>query len=562
VLSPIRRKFLLVLVFFFFTASGILLRAQSSASPQGCFDQDSKEDPLQRPLPKTKKHAKSDDEAYRKWLNEVVPDIITGEERGAFKKLANNIERDNFIENFWQIRNPNPESPVNEFKEEHYRRLAYANEHFSAGIPGSRTDRGRIYIIHGAPDSIESQPMGGPYQRPADQGGGQTETYPFEIWRYRNMDGIGQEVEIEFVDTCSCGDYHMTIDPGEKDAFSHVPGAGPTLSESLGLSTKADRFRGGGDTLGPSLFGSGRQSKQFDALAQLAKVNAPPPIRYRALKENVRSTIHEILPFNVRVDFVKADADRVMVPITIQVPNHELTYALKDGVQHASLTVSGQLTTLGGAMAGSFEDPLRLDIPAELLNSNMENPSLYQQVLIVPPGRYRLDVVAKDLNGTKAGTWAQPVNVPNFADLDRLAASSLILADLMEPVAARDAGPGRFVLGASKVRPRVPSANGEPPVFRSGQKINLWMQVYNLALDAESKRPSASVEYHVVNTANNQTVSDFSGYSNQSDSAGRQITLQRTVPDKLAPGVYQVTIDVKDLISQQSLAASARFAIK
>jgi len=560
VLSPTRHT--LLLVFFFFTTSGILLRAQTSANPPGDPDQGGKEDPLQRPLPKKKQHAKSDDEAYRKWLNEVVPDIITGEERDAFKKLTNNTERDKFIENFWQIRNPNPESPVNEFKEEHYRRLAYANEHFSAGIPGSRTDRGRIYIIHGAPDSLESHPMGGPYQRPADQGGGETVTYPFEIWRYRNLDGIGQEIEIEFVDTCACGDYHETIDPGEKDAFSRVPGAGLTLPESLGLSTKANRFRGGLDTLGPSLFGSGRQSKQFDAIELQAKMNAPPPLRYRALKEDVRTTIHDILPFNVRVDFVKADADRVMVPITIQVLNRELTYALKDGVQHASLNVSGQLTTLGGTMAGSFEDALRLDVPADFLNSVMENPSLYQQVLIVPPGRYRLDVVAKDLNGTKAGTWAQPVNVPDFADLDRLAASSLILADFMEPVAARDAGPGRFVLGASKVRPRVPPANGEPPAFRSGQKINLWMQVYNLALDDASKRPSASVEYHVVNTANNQTVSNFSGYSNQSDSAGRQITLQRTVPDKLAPGVYQVTVNVKDLISQQSLAASARFAIK
>jgi hypothetical protein len=404
--------------------------------------------------------------------------------------------------------------------------------------------------------------MGGPYQRPADQGGGETETYPFEIWRYRNLDGIGQEIEIEFVDTCGCGEYHMTLDPGEKDAFSHVPGAGPTLMESLGLSTKADRYRGGLDTLGPSLFGSGRASRQFDALEKLAKVNAPPPIRYRALKEDVRTTIHDMLPFNVRVDFVKAGSDSVMVPITIQVPNRELTYVLKDGIQHASLSVSGQLTTLGGAMAGSFEDPLRLDIPADYWSSAVENPSLYQQVFIAPPGRYRLDVVLKDLNGTKAGTWAQPVNVPDFADLEKLAASSLILADLMEPVAARDAGPGRFVLGASKVRPRVPPANGEPPVFRSGQKINLWMQVYNLAVDEDSKRPSASIEYHVVDAADNQTVSSFSGHVNQSDSAGRQITLERTVPDKLAPGVYQVTVDVKDLISQQSLAASAKFAVK
>lgn len=552
----------LLLLFVFITSCNILLSAQSSGSPQGDPDNGRKDDPLQRPFSKKKKNAKSDDEAYRKWLNDVVPAIITGEERGAFRKLTNNTERDNFIENFWRIRNPNPESPVNEFKEEHYRRLAFANEHFSAGIPGSRTDRGRIYIIHGAPDSIESHPMGGPYQRPADQGGGETETYPFEIWRYRNLDPIGQEVEIEFVDTCGCGDYHQTIDPGEKDAFSHVPGAGPTLSEMLGMSTKADRFHGGLDTLGPSLFGAGRGSRQFDAIERQAKVNAPPPIRYRTLKEDVRSTIHDILPFNVRVDFVKAGEDGVMVPITVQVPNRELTYILKDGLQHASLSISGQLTTLGGAIAGSFEDPLRLDIPADYLSNAVENPSLYQRVLIVPPGRYRLDVVAKDLNGTKAGTWAQPLNVPDFAEMEKLAASSLILADLMEPVAAKDAGPGRFVLGASKVRPRVPAVNGEPPVFRSGQKINLWMQVYNLAVAGDSERSSASVEYHVVDTANNQTVSSFSGYSNQSDSAGHQITLQRTVPDKLAPGVYQVTVDVKDLISQQSLVASARFMVK
>jgi len=560
VLSPTRCTFFLI-CFFLFTSSGILMPAQNSSSPQGGPEQSGEDDPLQRPLPKKKKNAKSDDEAHRRWLNDVR-DIITDEERDAFKKLSNNTERDHFIENFWQIRNPDPESPVNEFKEEHYRRLAYANDHFSAGIPGSRTDRGRIYIIHGAPDSIESHPMGGPYQRPADQGGGETETYPFEIWRYRNLDGIGQEIEIMFVDTCSCGEYHQTIDPGEFDAFSHVPGAGPTLPEIFGLSTKAARYRGGLDTLGPSLFGSGRASKQFDILERSVKVNAPPPIPYRALKEDVRTTIHDMLPFNVRVDFVKAGADRVMVPVTIQVPNRELTYVLRDGIQHASLSVSGQLTTLGGPMAGSFEDPVRLDIPADYWSSVVENPSLYQQVLIVPPGRYRLDVVAKDLNGTKAGTWAQPVNVPDFADLERLAASSLILADLMEPLAAHDAGPGRFVLGASKVRPRVPPANGGPPVFRSGQKVNLWMQVYNLAVDGDSKRPSASIEYHVIDTATNQAVSTFSSHANQSDSAGRQITLQRTVPDKLVPGVYQVTVDVKDLISQQSLAASAKFAIK
>ena len=181
-------------------------------------------DPLKRaPTEKQKKQQKRNlnielSKTYKKWLNEDVVWIITDEERAAFKQLSNDEERDNFIEAFWQRRDPTPDTEENEYKEEHYRRIAYANEHFAAGIPGWKSDRGRIYIMYGPADEVDSHPSGGTYERPIEEGGGETSTFPFEDWRYRYLEGIGQEIIIEFVDTCMCGDYHMTIDRSEKDA--------------------------------------------------------------------------------------------------------------------------------------------------------------------------------------------------------------------------------------------------------------------------------------------------------------------------------------------------------
>ena len=172
--------------------------------------------------------------------------IITDEERQAWKRLQTDEERQNFIEQFWLRRDPTPDTVENEFKEEHYERIAYANEHFPAGVPGWKTDRGKMYIMYGKPDEIEAHPSGGSYDRPQDEGGGQTSTFPFETWRYRYLEDIGQEVIIEFVDTCMCGEYHMTLDRSEKDALLYTPNAGLTQSEEMGMSSKANRFSGGG----------------------------------------------------------------------------------------------------------------------------------------------------------------------------------------------------------------------------------------------------------------------------------------------------------------------------
>ncbi len=537
---------------------------KSGASPQ--TQPDGKQDPLKRERKKDDKAANIEKlgGVYKKWLDEDVRWIITDEELSAFKKLQNNAERDTFIEGFWQRRDPTPDTAENEYKEEHYRRIAYANEHYAAGMPGWRTDRGRIYVMYGPPTSTESHPMGGPYQRSAEEGGGQTETFPFEVWRYRYLEGIGQEIEIEFVDDCGCGAYQMTLDRSKKDALLHVPNAGLTTMEEMGQANKADRFRGGLESLGSGPFNRNNESKQFDRMETFAKLNRAPDVKFKDLQNEL--VTHKfrtnLLPFDVQVDFVKLTSDTVLVPITLQVPLKGLTFANKDGVQRAVVNVYGQLTKLSGQIVQTFEETLHRDIPAELLEKEINNVSLYWKALPMRPGLYRLDVVMKDVNGDKTGIFSRSYTVPDFGD-EKLTSSTLILADQMEPVPAREVGTGNFVIGTNKVRPKVSSSDGKPASFTKKEKINFWLQVYNLGVDQKTNKPSATVQYQVVNTATNQHVLDFTESTAQMGNVGEQVTLGKSLQlSQLDPGIYQVTIKVNDQISKQTISPTAKFAVQ
>jgi len=544
--------------------------AKSSSSGNSQNQQDQQVDPLRRPITEKQKkeNAKSLKQelskTYKKWLDEDVVYIISDEERKAFKQLSNDEERDQFIEAFWQRRNSTPDSEENEFKEEHYRRIEYANEHFAAGVPGWKTDRGRIYIMYGPADEIDAHPSGGTYDRPMEEGGGTTSTYPFEDWRYRYIEGIGQEVIIEFVDTCMCGEYHMTLDRSEKDALLYTPNAGLTLYEQMGMSNKADRFNTGGlERLGLGPMSSMENTKEFDRLEQYAKLNAPPPVKFKDLEEVVSHKIsYNLMPFDVLTDFVKVTSDTVLVPVTIQLKNRDITFQNKDGVQRGTVNIFGRVTTLTGRVAQTFEDTVQADIPAELLARAAENSQVYWKALPLRPGRYRFDIVVKDVNGDRKGTWSKGIQVPDFAD-DRLEASSLIVADQMEPVASKNVGTGSFVIGATKVRPRVPPADGKPVSFKRNQKLNFWMQVYNLSVDDKTHKPSATVEYNVVNAATNQPVIHTVESTDTMGNIGDQMTLQKTLAAaNLEPGVYRLQIKVNDNISKQSVDPTATFAVE
>src|SRR5580693_7828111 len=391
------------------------------------------------------------DSQYKKWLNEDVVYIISPEERSSFLHLSTNEERGQFIEAFWQRRNPDPDSAENTFKEEHYRRIAYANEHFASGIPGWKTDRGRIYIMWGPADEVDSHPTGGNWDRPADQGGGSTTTYPWETWRYRHLDGegLGENVELEFVDPTSSGEYHITSDPSEKDALLRVPGAGLTMAESMGLADKSQRFSNtDGTNVAWNETGGGQQSAQdneFSRLELMASIFRPPPVKFKDLEAiSTSRLVRDQVKFDYRFDFLRITSDTVLVPITVQIPVRQLNFLQKDGVDSASINVFARITTLSGRIVQTFEDTLRADFPTELLAKSVGTSRIYQKAVPLSPGLYRLDVVVKDVNSGNVGVVNTRLAVPRFQD-DELSSSSLILADDIQRVSTQDIGLGQFV---------------------------------------------------------------------------------------------------------------------
>jgi 5-hydroxyisourate hydrolase-like protein (transthyretin family) len=381
------------------------------------------------------------------------------------------------------------------------------------------------------------------------------------VWRYRYLEGVGQEINIEFVDQCSCSDYKISTSPNDKDALLHTPG-GETMYEQMGMGNKADRMNPFAANSSPS---AGLQnSKEFDKLEMLAKVQAPPPVKFKDLEEVVSHKINiNLMPFEVRTDFVKVTGDTVLVPVTLQVKNKDITFVSKDGIQRGTVNIFGRVTGITGRVAQTFEDTVQVDVAQDLLEQTMEHSSLYWKAVPLRPGRYRIDVVVKDVNGDRVGTWSHSILVPEYNE-DKLASSSLILADRMEKVATKNVGSGSFVLGETKLAyPHLDGADGKPASFKRDQRMSLWMQVYNLQQDDKTKKPSAKIDYEIVNLANNQAVIHASESTDQMGNIGDQITLEKTVTlSSLQPGLYRLTVKVDDNVSKQQISPSIRFAVE
>ncbi len=532
---------------------GSVLLPSLQASPP----KDKEKDKLSKQEKRRQKAIQKEMESpYKKWLDEEVPYIITPEERSAFKKLTTDEEREQFIEAFWERRNPNPGSPENEFKEEYYRRIAYANEHYASGIPGWKTDRGRIYIMYGPPDEIDSHPSGGTYLRPPEEGGGETSTYPFEDWRYRYIDGIGTNIILEFVDPTMTGEFHLTMDPGEKDALLHVPNAGLTDMEAMGMASKTDRFtRTDGMTIGQPMGGLPESMEEFTRLDLYAKIWKPPAVKFKDMQAVVTSRLSaQLLPFDVRTDYIRVTDETVLTPITIQMSYGDLEFQNKDGVMHAVVDIFGQLSTLSGRTVNTFEKSLVLDVPQHEFQQYVSHKAVYQEVVPLRPMLYKLTLVLKDdLNG-HMGSMDLRVPVPQYSD-DKLSNSSLILADLIQPLPTTQVGSGPFVIGGTKVRPSVTNT------FTRDQTLGIYMQVYNLGLDAQTHKPSLNVQYEILKDG--KAILDQSEDAADLKRASQQFTIEKRMPLKaLTPGKYMVQIKVTDNIKKQTVSPSSSFEIR
>jgi GWxTD domain-containing protein len=494
---------------------------------------------------------------YKRWLNEEVGYIITDEERKAFGRLQNDEERQQFIEQFWLRRDPTPDTEENEYREEHYRRIAYANEQYASGVPGWKTDRGMMYIKYGPADEVEDHPSGGTYDRPIEEGGGTTSTFPFQKWRYRYIEGVGQDVNIEFVDTSMTGEYHMTMDPSEKDALLYAPNAGLTLYEQMGMANKVDRFtRTDGTHLGTGGMPLPASMNQFTRLEQFAKLQAPPVIKYKDLEAAVNSTIkYNLLPMKVRADYIPVTAASVLTSIVIQFDRKDLQFKQKDNVSTATVNLLARITSMTRRPVNTFEEAIEVPVPNELLQQAVNGSSIYQKTVPLQPGRYRLQVIAKDVVGGNMTTYEMVLDVPHFED-DQLTASSLILADVLEKVPTKSIGTGQFVIGTSKVRPRM----GE--TFKRDEKLGIYLQLYNFQPDEKTRKADGTIEYEITKNGSNQKVFEFSEEVSAISGGASQVVVEKLLPLKdLEPGQYTLKMKVSDKRRNQTVTPSATFTV-
>ena len=415
-----------------------------------------------------------------------------------------------------------------------------------------------MYIMWGPPDEIDSHPTGGTYDRPMEEGGGSTSTYPWETWRYRYLEGIGENIILEFVDPSGSGEYHLTMDPSEKDALLHVPGAGLSLMESMGMASKADRFtRSDGTNLPTAMGGTPASMDEFNRLELYAKVQKPPEVKFKDLEAVVTSRIvRDQMHFNWRTDYLKVTNDTVLVPITIQIPNNQLSFQAKDGIHSAVVNIFGRITTLTGRVVQTFEDSVNHDIPDSLFQQSMKLQSIYQKAVPLRPGLYRLDLVLKDVQSGNVGAVNNRLAVPRYED-DKLEASSLILADQIEQVPAKQIGTGMFVLGSSKVRPRL---EGD---FTTADRMGIYMQVYNLKPDDTTHKSSANFLFTVKKGNEPVPGMQFKETSEDMKQTGEQVTIERLLPlATLPPGKYTLEVDATDTHSNQTISRTADFTVK
>lgn len=514
------------------------------------FAQDSR--PAQDPSEKPRNIKPELKKAYKDWLDKDVTYIITDEERKAFKKLATDDERERFIEEFWRRRDPDPDTDENEFKEEYYERIAYANEHFASGIPGWKTDRGRIWIMYGKPDGRETHPMGGQYDRPSYEGGGSTSTYPFESWFYRYLPGVGSGIEIEFVDPTGSGEYRIARNSNEKDALLHIPGAGLTLSEQLGLSNKGDRISGFGG-IGNSNY-QREQDSPFSRLQLLADLSRPPQVKFSDLATAVNTGVVEENPlnFDIRVDFFRQSDERVISAFTIQTENKDLVFQDSGGLQQARINIFGKITSVAGRRVGIFEDPVITTATTQELTEAKDRKSAYQKAVALTPGTYKVDVIVRDVVSGATGIRHVGFTVPKY-DPQKLSTSTLVLAAKLESLVDKPAV-GQFVIGQTKV---IPNVSG---IYRRGHQVGVYLQVYNAGVDQTTLRPSVDVEYALLKDGKElgKQTEDWRGMSD----SGQRLTLARLIDSRGLPnGEYELSVRIRDRVSGQTLSPSAKFMI-
>lgn len=501
------------------------------------------------------------DNYFEKWLNQDVLYIVTDEERSVFKNLTSPEEKESFIEQFWRRRDPDPDTAANEFREEHYRRVAYANDHFSIGAPGWKTDRGRVYIIHGQPDSIEQHDQGEQYYRPMSEGGGVTTTYAWQVWFYRSLPGIGDGVEVEFVDKTMSGHYVFARDEMDRDAMLWVPGLGLTESERFGGTYgKAERI--GTRTLaneasrrvGNPLKIFTQKDDLFARLRRYAKLQAAPDIKFKDLEAIVDIQLYyNKLPFSVRHDLIRISPDDYLLPVTFFFQNEEFSYKEAGRIKQATLSVYGRVENMTRQRVYHFDDTVTLTLNSEATSSTAR--STYQRNIPLKPGRYKMVAIVKDVNSQKIGTLERGLYVPGDEDDTKLEVSPIILADRVQPAGREEFINDPFVLSTVKV---YPSATNQ---FKRGDPLGFYFEIYNVMADQQTLAPVLSLDLKITRDGKEIALPFKELERLLHPYSDRFFAASMLSTQPLEPGRYTLTLSVTDRLANTTDLQTVNFDI-
>lgn len=485
------------------------------------------------------------DDYYRKWLEEDAVYIISKEERQVFLKLTGDDEREHFIEQFWQRRDSNPTTAINEFKEEHYRRITYANENFKSGIPGWVTDRGQIYIKFGPPNQREAFVSGGSYERPLTEGGGTTTTYPWEKWFYRDIPGVGSGIEIEFVDPTLSGEYKIALRKSEKDALFNSEGSGNTIFEDMGVVTRADRLRADiamrplGDN--DSLFMDVAQTP-FRQLERYFLLKQPAAVRFDDLRQVVDSRIfYDKLPYSVSAGSSRINDEASMISLTLSVDPKKLAMNLGSAETPANslaLNIYGRVTGLNWKIASEFDDQVTM-----VVGGQKPTEGVYQRKFPLQPGRYKLTTVVKDRNNSRIGSQETLLLVPSYKE--KLSLSSILLAVEASPGRENDSIADGFMTWSGwKV---YPSADNR---FSRQKNIYCYFEIYGFQVDQSTSLAHVDLNYLVMKGDAIVLRSPKTFSSTASNYLGDRVAVLAAIPVAgLEPGSYDLDFDVQDQVS-------------
>ena len=326
------------------------------------------------------------------WLTEDVAYIIEPEERCAFLKLEFDDEREQFVEQFWLRRSSNPDFLENDFKEEHYRRVVFANEKFGAEIPGWKSDRGQVYVMFGPPDTIESHASGEPTGRPPEEGP-ETVQYSWEKWHYRYLEGIGANIDLEFVDPEGSGDYRLTMPLEEKDSLLLPPAH--LWVDSKDYETTRFALASGSElvvSIGPG---------------------SAPHVKFKDLEAMVVShIIRDQVHFSHRAEYVRATHASTMARIVVDIPEGESSSS--DGRAPKAFEIFGRISKLSGWVVDTFE---RSGSLAERKRAGQPDPN-WEVAVPLAPGPYRLAIVVKNPLSGETGVMYTLLDVPTYEELE------------------------------------------------------------------------------------------------------------------------------------------------